>query len=420
MERDLKIKKYLEHCLNCPTKPCMVNGCPLSNDIPNFISLCKEGNIKGAYEVLTKTTFLGAICGRICPHERQCRSACVRAIKEEAVNIGEIESYIFDKAIEYGYDKDIKKSDALKGKKMAIIGSGPAGLNASAFLKVYGADVTIYEKYNELGGILSHGIPEFRLEKSVLCKTINSIINLGIKTKFNQELGKNINITDLQKEYDAIFIGIGANVPKKMHIEGENLVGVYGGNSLLEYGNHPDYKGKKVAIIGGGNVAMDSARVIKSRGADRVIIVYRREEKDMPAEMKEIEQAKKEKIEFLFNTSIVKILGNQKVEQIECIKNKLEKIEGEKRLIPVNIENSNYTVDIDEVVIAIGAEPEKEVINKLGLELTNEGYIKVDEEYHTSLKGVYAGGDLIGKKPTVAWAAMAGREAAKSILEDLK
>ena len=420
MSEENKIKEYTEYCLNCKVKPCSNKGCPLSNDIPTFIKYVKEGDIKKAYEVLTNTTMLGAVCGRICPHEKQCQGSCVRGIKGEPVHIGEVEAYVFDEAIKNGYSKDIEKSNELEGKKVAVIGSGPAGLNCSGFLARSGAQVTIYEKYHELGGILRHGIPEFRLDKNILDDTIKCILDLGVDVKFGQELGKSLNLEELKKSYDAIFIGIGANVPSKMHILGEELEGVYGGNTLLETGSHPDYTGKKVAVIGGGNVAMDCSRTIKRMGAEEVYVIYRRAEKQMPAERKEIEDSKKEGIKFLFQNNIVKVLGNNKVEKIECIKTELVKKEGETREVPVDIENSNYEIDMDYVVMAVGSKPNAENLSKLGLELNDWGYIKVDEKYKTSDAKIYAGGDLIGQKATVAWAAMAGRKAAKSIIEDLK
>ena len=270
------------------------------------------------------------------------------------------------------------------------------------------------------GGILRHGIPDFRLGKDVLDKTIEAILSLGIKVEYNRELGNNLSLDDLQKEYDAVFLGFGANIPSKMNIEGEDLDGVYGGNSLLEKGNHPSYKGKKVAVIGGGNVAMDCSRTIKRLGADKVYVIYRRAEKQMPAEAKEIEDAKKEGVEFLFQNNIVKILGKDKVEKIECIKTQLVKKEGETREVPVNIENSNYEIDMDIVVMAVGSSPEKELLEKLGLKLNKWGYIDTDEKHMTSKKNVYAGGDISGSKATVAWAARTGRDAADSIIEDLK
>ena len=414
-----EIQKYAEYCLNCPMKPCSQKGCPLNNDIPAFIKQVKEGNIEEAFKILSRTTVLGSICGRICPHMKQCQGSCVRGIKGEPVQIGKLEAYVFDEALKNGWYKNIEKTDELKGKKIAVVGGGPAGLTCSSFLARSGAEVTIYEKYDKLGGILAHGIPEFRLEKDILAKTIEAILSIGIKVEYNRELGRNLDLKELENEYDAIFLSFGANIPSKMNIEGEDLEGVYGGNSLLEYGNHPSYKGKKVAVIGGGNVAMDCCRTIKRLGADKVYVIYRRAEKQMPAEVKEIAEAKEEGIEFLFQNNIVKILGDKKVEKIECIRTKLVKKEGETREVPINIEGSNYEMDMDYVVMAVGSSPEKELLGKLkqsGIELNKWGYIQVDENHRTSNEKVFAGGDLAGDKSTVAWAARAGRDVARSIL----
>ena len=413
-----EIQKYAEYCLNCPMKPCSQKGCPLNNDIPAFIKQVKEGNIEEAFKILSKTTVLGSICGRICPHMKQCQGSCVRGIKGEPVQIGKLEAYVFDEALKNGWYKNIEKTDELKGKKIAVVGGGPAGLTCSSFLARSGADVTIYEKYDKLGGILDHGIPEFRLEKDILEKTIEAILSIGIKVEYNRELGRNLDLKELENEYDAIFLSFGANIPSKMNIEGEDLEGVYGGNSLLEYGNHPSYKGKKVAVIGGGNVAMDCCRTIKRLGADKVYVIYRRAEKQMPAEVKEIAEAKEEGIEFLFQNNIVKILGDKKVEKIECIRTKLVKKEGEAREVPINIEGSNYEMDMDYVVMAVGSSPEKELLGKLeqsGIELNKWGYIQVDENHRTSNEKVFAGGDLAGDKSTVAWVARAGRDTARTI-----
>lgn len=410
-----EIQKYTEYCLNCPVKPCSQKGCPLNNDIPSFIKQVKEGNTKKAYEILLETTVLGSICGRICPHGKQCQGSCVRGIKGEPVQIGKIEAYVFDEALNNKWYKNIEKKQELKGKRIAVVGGGPAGLTCASFLARSGAEVTIFEKYDKLGGILRHGIPEFRLDRKILDKTIEAILSLGIEVEYNKELGKNIELQELEQKYDAVFIGFGANIPSEMNIEGEELEGVYGGNSLLEKGIHPSYAGKKVAVIGGGNVAMDCARTIKRLGAEKVCVIYRRAEKQMPAEPKEVAEARAEGIEFLFQNNIVRIIGKDKVEKVECIKTELVKKEGEAREVPVNIENSNYEIDMDYVVMALGSNPEKEVVEKLGLKLDKWGYIKTDENRRTSNPKVYAGGDLAGDKGTVAWAARAGRDAAKAI-----
>lgn len=419
-----EIKSKTEYCLNCPVKPCSTKGCPLNNNIPEFIKLTKEGKIKEAYRILSETTVLPAICGRICPHEKQCQGKCVRGIKGEPVSIGEIEAFIANEnlddenSLKEAWKSEIEENNT--NKKVAVIGSGPSGLTCAAFLRRFGFEVTIYEKYNSLGGILRRGIPEFRLSKNILDKTVAQILNLGIDVKFGMELGKNISLNNLLKEYDAIYLAIGANVPTGMRIPGEDLNGVYGANTLLEIGNHPSYKEKNVAVIGGGNVAMDAARTINKMGAKSVKVIYRRAEEQMPAERKEIEDAKNEGVDFLFQTNIKKVLGKEKVEKIECIKMDLVKKEGETRLSPVEIEGSNYEMDIDYVIMAVGAKTEEENLTKENVELTERKYVKINENYETSIEKVFAGGDLVGNTATVAWAARDGRNAAEKIRDYLK
>lgn len=268
------IQERANYCLNCKTKPCSQKGCPLENNIPEMIKAVKEENYKKAYQIISQTTVLPGICGKICPHMKQCQGSCIRGIKGEPVSIGEIENYIFERAQKEGYslkeamqentnqsEKQTIKSNTTK--KVAIIGGGPAGLTCAAFLAKKDVKVTIYEKYNYLGGLLVHGIPEFRLSKKRVQDTVKTILDLGIKAEYNKQLGKNLKLSELEKEYDAIFISIGANKSTKMGVKGENLEGVYGGNELLEYNEHPNYTGKTVCVIGGGNVAMDCARTIK-------------------------------------------------------------------------------------------------------------------------------------------------------------
>ena len=407
-----EIEEIRSYCLNCKNSQCKIKGCPLNNCIPEFIH---ETDSKKAYEILCNTTVLPAICGRICPHEKQCEGSCIRGIKGEPVSIGTMEAYIGDLSIENNYELSVEVDERAKDKSVAVIGSGPAGLTCAAFLARKGVKVTIYEKHDKLGGLLTHGIPEFRLPREVVEKTIEKILDLGVEAKLNQELGRDFEIEDLAKKYDAVFVAIGANIPAKMNVEGEGLEGVYGGNYLLEYNKHPNYTGKKVAIIGGGNVAMDSARTIKKLGASEVYVIYRRAEEQMPAEKKEIADAKKEGIEFLFQTNIVKILGKEKVEKLECIKTELVKKEGENRLSPVNIEGSNFILNMDYVVMATGSKPENNIIEKF--ERNEYGYIKIDENMQTSISKVFAGGDIVGQKATVAWASRSGRDAAEKILK---
>ncbi len=414
------IKQKAEYCLNCKNPQCRT-GCPLGNNIPAFIQKVKEDNLEEAYKILCETTAIPAICGRICPHQKQCQGKCIRGIKSEPVSIGEIEAYVGDWALNNTNSllnccKDIQE----KNKKVAVIGGGPSGLTAAMFLRKNGYKVTIYEKQKDLGGILKRGIPEFRLSNEIVEKTIEQILALGIDVQCEKELGKNLYLVELKKEYDAIYLSIGANIPRKMAIEGEELEGVYGGNSLLENQNHPDYTNKKVAIIGGGNVAMDCARTIKRMGAEQVVVIYRRSEAEMPAESKEISDAKKEGVEFLFLNNIVKILGTNKVEKIECIKTELVQKEGETRKSPVNIENSNYILNMDYVVMAVGGEVDKDLIEKCNISTTTKKYVQVNENNQTSDEKVFAGGDVVGQNSTVAWAASDGKNVASKIIKFLE
>ena len=414
------IKEKTEYCLNCKVKPCSNKGCPLGNNIPEFIRLLKEENYLQAYKTLSETTVLPGVCGRICPHDKQCQGSCVRGIKGEPVSIGELEAYTFDKAMELGYNlKNIYENNEKTNKKVAIIGGGPAGLTCAAFLAKNGVNSTIYEKHDYLGGILKHGIPEFRLPKDILKKTIDNILDLGINVEYNKELGKNLNLDEVKEQYDAVFLSIGANITTKMGVEGEDLEGVFGGNELLEYKLHPNYEGKKVAVIGGGNVAMDCARTVKRLGAKEVEIIYRRAEEQMPAEKKEIKEAKEEGIEFLFQNNIIKILGKNEVSGLELIKTELIQKEGETRKVPVNIEGSNYRIDVDYVIMALGSTTSNEV-KELNLKLNKWGNIEINEHYQTSDGKIFSGGDLAGIKGTVAWAARSGRDAASEIMKFLK
>ncbi len=418
-----EIEEKASYCLNCKGKTCAIKGCPLGNHIPQFIEQLKNGNEKKAYEILAQTTVLQGVCGRICPHQKQCQGSCVRGIKGKPVSIGDLEAYSFDCMIEEEksllncYREEMKKNK--NNKKVAVIGGGPAGLTASAFLAKEGMQVTIYEKYDYLGGLLVHGIPEFRLPKNIVKQTINKILQLGIEVKYHQELGKNLHLRDLQNEYDAIFLSIGANRSCKMKVEGESLKGVIGGNELLEYKLHPEYKDKTVAVIGGGNVAMDCARTIQKLGAKEVKVIYRRAREQMPAEEKEVEEAEREGIKFLFQNNIVKIIGQDKVEEVELIKTDLIQKEKDTRLVPVNREGSNYKIKVDYIIMALGSEVEP-YVKELGLKTNQWGNIEVNEKYETSNPKIYAGGDLAGMKGTVAWAAYSGREAAKNIVEKIK
>ena len=413
-EEDIKTKTL--ECLSCVTKPCQV-GCPLNNDITGFIKLAREGKYKEAYHLLLETTVLPSVCGRICPHEKQCQGMCVKKVSFESVKIGDIEAFIGDMALKNNWSIS---SLPLKNKKVAVVGGGPSGLTCAAFLRRNGYDVTIYERHNYLGGLLYHGIPNFRLDKTLLRKVIDKILELGINVKLNQSIGKDFSLEDLEGEYDAVFLGFGANLSSKMNIPGEDLNGVIGGNELLESNNHPDYTGKTVVISGCGNVAMDVSRTIKRKNAKKVYVIYRRSEREAPALENEIKETKDEGVEFLFQTNILGIYGEKNVERIEVIKTELVKKEGDDRLSPVNIEGSNYYLSCDYVVMAIGSHPENDIVNSLGLELDKRGRILVDKDGHTSKEKVFAGGDLAGTTSTVAFAARAGRDAAYAIIEYLK
>lgn len=411
----VEANKLASECLSCKNKPCR-NGCPLSNDITDFISYIKVGEYRKAYDILLDTTVLQPICGRICPHSKQCQGSCVKGIKGKAVNIGRLEAFIGDMAISEGWAIDLKCEAEKKNKKIAIVGGGPAGLTASAYLARRGFEVCIYEKHDTLGGLLSHGIPDFRLPKDVVNETIQKILDLGVKVVLGSEIGKNLALDELKENYDAILLCFGANIGTKMEIEGEDLDGVYGGNELLESEKFPDFMGKTVCIIGGGNTAVDTARTIKRKNAKKVIVIYRRAREQMPAEDEEVEMAEREGIEFLFQNNIVRILGESKVEKIECIKTELVKVDGD-RDKPVNIQGSNYLMDTDYVVMALGSKVENSVIEQLRLETTDKGYIRVNENLMTSEDKIFSAGDLIGNKATVAWAARSGRDAARHIEE---
>ena len=411
------ILEKADYCASCVTKPCQV-GCPFNNNITSFIKDIKSEDYEHAYRVLCQTTVLPAVCGRVCPYDKQCQGACVKKVSYDAVRIGELEAFIGDLSIKNNWS--IVRNDCPKRwEKVAIVGGGPSGLVCAAFLAINGISSVIYEKHNYLGGILSHGIPEFRLPKDILKKTIDKILDLGVEVKFNQELGRDITLDYLEKEYDAIFLGIGGNISLKMHIPGEDLSGVYGGNEILENNSHPDYHGKTVVVSGGGNVAMDVSRTVKRLGAEHVYVIYRRGEKEMPATKEEIADAKKDGVEFLFQHNILKIDGVTKVKGVEVIKTDLIQKEGESRLSPVNIEGSNYHIPCDYVMMAIGSMVEESVVSGLGLERTPRGKVKIDQEGRTSRVNIFAGGDLTNTPGTVAFAGRSGRDAAYAIIEYL-
>ena len=413
------VESEVNRCLNCVSKPCQ-KACPLGNDMPEAIKLMKANEFQKAFELLCDTTVLPSVCGRICPHEKQCQSSCTRKYQGNTIETGRIEAFLGDMALDYQWSIPYI-SDELLGKNVAVVGSGPSSLTCAAYLARRGAYVVIYEKHPKLGGLLRYGIPDFRLDKKLLYVIIENILDIGINTIQGVELGFDITLDDLKEEYDAIFLGIGANVSKKMNIPGEELNGVLGANDFLEYGEDVDFMGKDVFVSGGGNVAIDTARTVKRLGARDVTIVYRRSEEDMPAELKEIEEAKKEGIQFAFHANMIAIHGDEdgNVKKIECIKTKYEddaSVKGRNRKL-VNIENTNFKYWADYVFMAVGSKPEEELLEELGLELTDKGNIAINENYQTSDEKVFAGGDIVGEKATIAWAARSGRNAAEKMKE---
>lgn len=405
----ISVKKLASNCETCVTKPCQI-GCPLNNDIPGFIKEIKNNNYEEAFNILKETSILMPVCGRVCPHLRQCEGSCVKGISYNKVEIGELETFIGDLWL----NKEWKLTSPRKTKyNVAVIGAGPSGLTAAAFLRMNGIKVTIYEKHNYLGGLLYNGIPEFRLPKKIVRKVTKNIIKLGIKVKYNKELGRNLDLRDLKKEYDAIYIAIGANAPNKMNIPGEELKCVYGANDLLESNKRLNYRGKTIIISGAGNVAMDISRTIKRQGAKNVYVIHRKGENEMSADQDEVLAAKKDGVKFLYYTNVSRIIGKRKVHKVELVKTEV------KDRVVENIPNSSYQIKANYVIMAIGSH-QTEVVDNLPLEKNMQGRIQIDANGRTSDKKIFSGGDVAGTKGTVAWASRAGRTAAFSIIEYLK
>jgi len=414
-----------KRCLNCKNKPC-VNGCPVNIDIPGFITKLKEKDVDGAYDVISKQSYLAAICGRVCPQESQCEKLCVRGIKGEPVAIGRLERYAADNHTEKALSKPVKN-----GKRVAIVGSGPASLSCASDLCLMGYDVTVFEALHTAGGVLVYGIPEFRLPKSIVQKEIDKLIELGVKIETDCVIGKMVTVSELLEEYDAVFIGSGAGLPRFMGIEGENLNGVYSANEFLTRINlmkaykedsvTPIHKGKNICVVGGGNVAMDAARCAKRLGGN-VTIVYRRTEKELPARREEVEHAMEEGIVFKMLTNPVKIYGeNNWVTEIECEQMKLGEPDASGRARPEPIEGSNFKIPCDCVIMSIGTSPNPLLKNTTAdLEVDRRGCIVTDEFGKTSIEGVYAGGDAVSGAATVILAMGAGKKASKAIDEYLK
>lgn len=421
-----------QRCLQCK-KPGCVEGCPVQVQIPQFIKRIAERDFEGAIKIIKETNSLPAICGRVCPQETQCEKNCVLGKVGEPVAIGRLERFAADWERAKGIHPPVIPKKL--GKKVAIIGSGPAGLACAGDLAKLGYDVTIFEALHKPGGVLVYGIPEFRLPKIIVEQEVEFIQQLGVEIKTNMVMGKVLTIDDLfEMGYEAVFIGTGAGLPKFMGIPGENYLDVYSANEFLTRINlmkaysfpntdTPIKVGKKVAVIGGGNVAMDAARSAIRMGADEVHIVYRRSEEEMPARKEEFENAKEEGIIFDFLTNPVRIIGNENgwVKGIECIRMELGEPDASGRRRPVPIMGSEFIMDVETVVIAIGTGPNPLLTKPPeGLELTKHGYIAVDEEGRTSREGVWAGGDIVTGSATVILAMGAGKKATRSIHEYLQ
>lgn len=420
-------KEEADRCLNCKNAPCM-SGCPVGVHIPDFIANVKQSNIEGAYRVLKKDNNLPAICGRVCPQENQCEKYCVRKDKlGGSVAIGNLERYVADCALAYDFDEtpQIRKI----GKKVAVIGSGPASLSCAADLARGGVDVTVYEALHEAGGVLVYGIPEFRLPKSLVKKEIDKVRALGVNIQTNVVVGKTVFIEELLFEYDAVFIGTGAGVPMLLRVKGENLNGVYSANEYLTRINlmkaykegaiTPVKRGKNVVVVGAGNVAMDSARTALRMGA-RVKLVYRRGREEMPARKEEINHAEEEGVEFELLCNPVEIIGDEKgnVKAVRCIRMQLGEPDASGRRSPIPVEGSEFVIDCDEVIVALGTTPNPIIKRSMpSLETTKKGTIVADENGLTNIPRLYAGGDAMTGAATVILAMGAGKRSAKSILE---
>ena len=427
-------------CLNCKNMPC-VNGCPVKIHIPEFISKIKEGDFEGAYRIITRSSSLPAVCGRVCPQETQCEAKCVRGIKGESVGIGRLERFVADWHNTFSTEDPVRP--ASNGHRVAVVGSGPSGLTCAGDLAKKGYEVTVFEALHTAGGVLVYGIPEFRLPKAIVAKEVDTLKKLGVKIETNVVIGKTLTVDELFEDgYEAVFVGTGAGLPNFMSIPGESLCGVYSANEFLTRSNlmkaylenpeTPVMRGGRVAVVGGGNVAMDAARTALRLGAEKVYIVYRRSMEELPARREEVEHAEEEGIEFNLLSNPIEILGYKNPENprdpkngfvtgMRCVKMELGEPDERGRRSPVAIEGSEFTIDVDTVIMSIGTSPNPLIKSTTeGLQVNSRGGIVVNEEGLTSRSYVYAGGDAVTGAATVISAMGAGKTAAKAIDEALR
>lgn len=420
-----------KRCLQCKNRPC-VDGCPVGIDIPDFIKEITEGDFEKAAVILKNKTNLPAVCGRVCPYEEQCEGKCTLLKLGEPVGIGRLERFVADYILRKG--EKLPKKPVPTGKKIAVVGAGPAGLTCAGDLAKMGHSVVIFEAFHAPGGVLMYGIPEFRLPKEIVRKEVEYIEKLGVKIQYDVVVGKTISVEEILDEYDAVFFGTGAGLPSFLNIDGENLAGIYSANEFLTRVNmmkaykFPEYDtpikiGKKVATFGAGNVAMDCARTALRLGAEKSYIIYRRSEKEMPARNEEIEHAREEGVIFKLLTNPIRFIGDEKgnVKQVGCIEMKLGGPDTSGRRRPIPVEGTEFKIDIDTALIAIGQSPNPLIPQTTkGLEVERWGNIKTDEQGRTNIPGIFAGGDIATGAATVILAMGAGKRAARSIDKYIK